>query len=80
MGDYSPYIDKQWNNYINDINNGVNTNGLTLVDFVSIQIYNSHKFTETGELFCVLPITMVAAYGNSGTRVAPIAGSQALYQ
>jgi hypothetical protein len=24
--DYSPYIDKQSNNYINDINNGVYTN------------------------------------------------------
>ena len=33
-GDYSPYIDKQYNNYINDINNGVYTNNsLTLVNF-----------------------------------------------
>jgi hypothetical protein len=29
--DYSPYTDKQYNNYINDINNGVYTNNsLTL--------------------------------------------------
>ena len=29
--DYSPYVDKQYNNYINDINNGVYTNNsLTL--------------------------------------------------
>jgi hypothetical protein len=32
--DYSPYVDKQYNNYINDINNGVYTNNsLTLVNF-----------------------------------------------
>jgi len=32
--DYSPYIDKQSNGYINDINNGVYTNNsLTLVNF-----------------------------------------------
>ena len=33
-GDYSPYIDKQYNSYINDINSGVYTNNsLTLVNF-----------------------------------------------
>ncbi len=32
--DYSPYVDKQYNGYINDINNGVYTNSsLTLVNF-----------------------------------------------
>ena len=32
--DYSPYVDKQSNGYINDINNGVYTNNsLTLVNF-----------------------------------------------
>ena len=34
IDDYSPYVDKQYNNYINDINNGVYTNNsLTLVNF-----------------------------------------------
>jgi len=62
-GDYSPYIEKNYNSYINDINNGVYTNNsLTLVNFDLGQIYNSQKFTDTSELFCVLPITMVAAY------------------
>jgi hypothetical protein len=33
--DYSPYSDKQYNNYINDINNGVYTNNsLTLVNLI----------------------------------------------
>ena len=41
--DYSPYVDKQYNNYINDINYGVYTNNsLTLVNFDLGQIYNSH--------------------------------------
>ena len=79
IDDYSPYIDKQYNNYINDINNGVYTNNsLTLVNFDLGQIYNSQKFTDTSDLFAVIPITMVAAYSNSGTLVAPTPGSHAL--
>ena len=45
IDDYSPYIDKQANNYINDINSGVYTNNsLSLVTFDLGQIYNSHTF------------------------------------
>ena len=81
--DYSPYVDKQYNNYINDINNGVYTNNsLTLVNFDLGQIYNSQKFTERSELFAVLPIAMVAGFSNNpastGTIVAPTERSQAL--
>ena len=78
--DYSHYSDKQYNNYINDINNGVYTNNsLTLVNFDLGQIYNSQKFTESSELFAVLPIAMVAGFANStGTIVAPTDKSQAL--
>jgi hypothetical protein len=55
--DYSPYVDKQYKNYINHINNGVYTNdSLTLVHFDLGQIDNSQNFTETSELFAVLPI------------------------
>jgi hypothetical protein len=80
--DYSPYVDKQYNNYINDINNGVYTNNsLTLVNFDLGQIYNSQKFTETSELFAVLPIAMVAGFSTNvtgGSIIAPTARSQAL--
>lgn len=80
--DYSPYVDKQYNNYINDINNGVYTNNsLTLVNFDLGQIYNSQKFTETSELFAVIPIAMVAGFSTNvtgGTIVAPTERSQAL--
>ena len=78
--DYSSYLDKQNNGYINDINNGVYTNNsLTSVNFDSGQIYNSQKFTDTEDLFCVLPITMVAAYGKSdGTVIAPLGGASNL--
>ena len=72
-GDYSPYIDKQYNNYINDINNGVYTNNsLTLVNFDLGQIYNSQKFSDASDLFCVLPMTMVAAYVDGSTPATPI--------
>lgn len=76
--DYSPYTDKQYNSYINDINSGVyQNNGLSLVQFDLSSIYNSAKFTDTNDLFAVLPIVMVAAYSTStaGTLVAPGAGS-----
>jgi hypothetical protein len=77
--DYSPYSDKQYNNYINDINNGVYTNNsLTLVNFDLGQIYNSQKFTESSELFAVLPIAMVAGFSNGSSVLAPLPGSQAL--
>jgi len=79
--DYSPYVDKQSNGYINDINNGVYTNSsLTLVNFDLGQIYNSTKFTDTSDLFVVLPITMVAAYAitSTGATVAPLAGASNL--
>ena len=77
--DYSPYVDKQYNNYINDINNGVYTNNsLTLVNFDLGQIYNSQKFTESSELFAVLPIAVVAGFSNGSAVLAPLATSQAL--
>ena len=77
--DYSPYVDKQSNGYINDINNGVYTNNsLTLVNFDLGQIYNSQKFTDTNDLFCVLPITMVAAFSTGTGIVAPLIGGSNL--
>jgi len=74
---YSPYSDKQQNNYVNDINSGVYTNnGLSLVQWDLSSIYNSSKFSDTGDLFAVLPITMVAGFsGAPGTMVAPVAGN-----
>ena len=79
IDDYSPYTDKQYNNYINDINNGVYTNNsLTLVNFDLGQKYNSQKFTDTSDLFAVIPITMVAAYSNAGTLLAPPRAAQSL--
>jgi hypothetical protein len=70
--DYSPYVDKQYNIYINDINNGVYTNNsLTLVNFDLVQIYNSQKFTKTSELFAILPIVMIAGFSTGTTLVTP---------
>lgn len=78
-GMYSPYTDKQYNNYVNDINSGVYTNnGLSLVQFDLSSIYNSSKFMDCGDLFLVMPITMVAAFStgaNNGTLVAPAEGN-----
>jgi hypothetical protein len=78
--DYSPYVDKQSNGYINDINNSVYTNNsLTLVNFDLGQIYNSQKFTDTNDLFVVLPITMVAAFSDVSQNLkAPVLGGSNL--
>lgn len=76
--EYSPYTDKQYNSYINDINSGVYANnGLSLVQFDLSSIYNSSRFTDCDDLFVVLPITMVAAFSTStaGTLVAPTNGN-----
>ena len=71
IDDYSPYIDKQSNNYINDINGGVYTNNsLSLVTFDLGQIYNSSTFTDTNDLTLIVPVTMVAAYAAGGATVA----------
>ena len=46
--DYSPYTDKQYNQYINDINNGVySNNSLTLINYDLGQIFNSSKVHES---------------------------------
>ena len=80
MDEYSQYTDKQFDNCINDLNGGVYTNtSLSLVQFDMGQIYNSQKFTNTEDLFCVIPITMVAAFAYAATAlVAPVAGNSAL--
>ena len=79
IDDYSPYTDKQYNGYINDLNGGVYTNtSLSLVQFDLGQIYNSQKFTDTSDLFLVLPITLVAAFSTGAAAVAPVNGSAQL--
>jgi len=79
-GEYSPYTDKQYNSYVNDINSGVYTNnGLSLVQFDLSSIYNSSRFTDCNDLFVVLPIVMVAACSTAvaGTLAvgSPVAGN-----
>ena len=77
IDDYSPYMDKQYNGFINDLNSGVYTNtSLSLVQFDLGQIYNSQKFSDTNDMFAVIPITMVAAFSsNAATPVNPVQGN-----
>ena len=78
-GDYSPFVDKQYNNYINDINNGIYTNSsLTLVNFDLGQIYNSAKHTNPSDMFIVIPITIAAAFSTGSALVDPVPDSSAL--
>ncbi len=63
MFSYSPYMDKQYNGFVNYLNGGVYTNTfLSLVQFDLGQIYNSEKITDTNDMFMIIPITMVAGF------------------
>jgi len=72
VSNYTPYNRKDWN-YVNDINNGVYTNNsMSLVQFDLSSIYNSSKFVDISDLYCVLPITIVTALtSNVPALVAP---------
>ena len=73
------YIDKQYNGFINDLNSAVYTNtSLSLVQFDLGQIYNSQKYTDTNDLFLVIPVTYVAAFSTGSVPVVPTAGNIAL--
>ena len=79
INEFSPFVDKQANNFINDLNGGVYTNySLSLINFDLGQIYNSQTFTNTDDLFFVLPVTMVAAYYTGAVYVAPVNGNFSL--
>ena len=79
MSDYSPYVDKQYNSYINDINNGVYSNiSLSLINYDLGQIFNSSKYTNPSDLFVVLPIMITAAYSGAGAVLTPLPGSSNL--
>ena len=73
------YIDKQYNGFINDLNSAVYTNtSLSLVQCDLGQIYNSQKYTDTNDLFLVIPITYVTAFSTGAAAVAPTAGNISL--
>lgn len=75
---FTPFIDKQSNQYVSDINSGVYSNsGNTLVQFDLSQIYNSSKWTSTKDMFLTIPIQMVAAFSTGSATVAP--GTAAAY-
>lgn len=68
---YTPYSKKEWN-YLNDINSGVYTNAsLSLVQFDLTSIFNSSRFTDTADLFLVLPIVFQAAFSSGTATIAP---------
>ena len=59
---YSPYVEKQQSNFVNDLNNSVYANSsLSLVQFDLGQIFNSSSVSDTADMYLVLPITVVAA-------------------
>ena len=66
--DYSPYVDKQSNGYINDINNGVYTNNsLTLVNFdlgnlQTLMIYSLYYPLQWLPLLVMFPAILKALF------------------
>ena len=59
----TPYVSKNWN-YVNDINNGVYSNGsgLCLVQFDLSSIYNSTQMVDPSQMFMAIPITYSSVY------------------
>ena len=70
----TPYVSKQWA-YLNDINNGVYSNGgLTLVQFDMSSIYNSTSLIDMSQAYLTIPLVITSAYTSSnsaGTVIAP---------
>ena len=80
VDEYTPYKNKQYN-FVNDTNSAVYTNtSLSLVQFDLSSIYNSQTFVDTNDMFLVIPLVTVAAFGTNtaGGTVAPVAGNYAL--
>ena len=74
---YTPYVDKQSNLYINDINSGVYSSGQTLVQFDLSSLYNSSRWVNTDDMFLTIPLTLVSAQSVAGAApsvVPPTAG------
>ena len=72
---YSPFVEKQNSNYVNDLNNSVYQNtSLSLVQFDLGAIFNSNTVCDPNSMYLVIPVTMCAAYS---TGSALITGSGA---
>lgn len=80
LDEYTPFLDKQTNNYINDQNSGVYSSNQSLVQFDLSSLYSSSKYTNTNDMFITIPITMVFALSvaNAAPSVAPPTAGWAL--
>ena len=68
---YTPFEDSQFN-YINDINSGVYSSNPSLVQWDLTSIMSHQAFTSCEDLFCTIPVQMVAQYVTAaGLGVAP---------
>lgn len=68
---YTPFEESQFN-YLNDINSGVYSSNPTLVQWDLTSIMSHNAFTSCEDLFCTIPIVMVAQYVTSaGLGIAP---------
>lgn len=66
LGNYTSFIDKQSNSYINDQNSGVYSLNQSLLSFDLSSLYNSSKWTNTNDMFITIPIVMVCASSVAG--------------
>jgi hypothetical protein len=71
LDEYSPFLEKQTNNYINDQNSGVYSANQSLVQFDLSSLYSSSKFCNTNDMFLTIPITMVTTLSVGSTLTTP---------
>jgi hypothetical protein len=74
IGGYTPFVEKQSNNYINDLNGGQYSSNQSLVQIDLSSLFNSSRWTNSNDLFLTIPITMVCCTSVNATT-APAANS-----
>jgi hypothetical protein len=75
VSNYSPFEDSQFN-FINDINSGIySANSPALVQWDLTSIANHAAFTSVEDLYCTIPIVMVAQYVTAAGLGVPPTGA-----
>lgn len=71
LDEYTPFLDKQTNNYINDQNSGVYSSNQSLVQFDLSSLYSSSKFCNTNDMFLTIPIVLVSTLSVGAALTTP---------
>jgi len=60
IGGFSPFVEKNSNSYINDLNGGQYSANQSLCQIDLSSLFNSSRWTNSNDLFLTIPLTMVS--------------------